>query len=93
MLSWGGICYIAWSVGLEIGGRFYEVSREAIESWKDTPVQNLIQKRFRNKFRNSCLSLKMGPEGYFTIERLSVLKFSSGIAKATLRALLTIGTE
>jgi len=93
MLSWGTICYITWSVGLEIGGRFYEVSRTAIKSWKGSPVENPAKKRFLNKFRKSCLPLKMGAEGYFTIKRLSILKFSSGIAKATLRALLTIERE
>jgi len=77
MLSWGGICYIAWSVSLEIGGRFYEVSKAAIKSWKDSPVESPVQKKFLNKFRKSCLPLKMGTEGYFTIKRLSVLKFSS----------------
>lgn len=80
-----------WSFILEFGGNVLWHSKRNIYSWKNpNPAGNSIRGKELRKFRKSCRPLCVGYDGYFTIKRLSVLKFARSLVRGTFRVLLTL---
>jgi hypothetical protein len=88
----GAAVALFWAGVLECSGRFYNLSRSSIRSWKKEGKMNGIahERKFIGKFCKSCQPLGIGLEGTFVIKRLSSLKFLRAVIKGTFRALATL---
>jgi len=86
----------AWVIVLECSGRFCKNSEDTIKSWRSLKRShqnnndNNEKVKYLNRFKKSCRPLKIGTQGYYSVSRLSVLKFIQGMSKGTLRITLTL---
>jgi len=74
---------------LEFGGKFSKNAIATVKSWKYLNY-SYFDKKWLNKFRKSCIPLRIETKGYFVVKRLTVLKFLRSIVKGTFRALITL---
>jgi len=79
-----------WLTVLRCGGLFQMHSVRTLKSWKYLKFNSKSDAKYVSKFRKSCKPLRIGIEEFFTIRRLTILKFMRGIVKGTFRALLTL---
>jgi hypothetical protein len=87
---WSMMALCVWTIFLQFGGHLYTGSWAAIKSWKYFQWQNRFEGKIFGKVRKSMRPLKVGVGCYFTIKRLTVLKFLRGIVRGTMKALLAI---
>lgn len=85
------MCMMAWTCGLEIIGRFHQMSITTLRSWENLMFRRVEEKKYFKKYAKTCQPLVVGLRGVFTIKRLTVLKFTRAVVKGTFKAVLTIG--
>jgi len=81
---------ILWMAFLQYGGLFHMHAKRTIKSWTLMHFNNQIEAKFMMRFRKSCRPLSVGTVGYYTITRVTVLRFLQGTLRKTFRALLTL---
>jgi len=84
---------ILWGLFLDCCGKYYNSSRDTLESWKySSEGETTACMKYMDKFRKSCRPMYIQSDGYFKIRSLTVLQFFRGIISGTLRALLAFKT-
>jgi len=91
LLLFSFISQLCTVFALEFSGRFSKNAILTVQSWKYMNC-SYFDKKCLNKFRKSCVPLRIETKGYFVIKRLTVLKFLRSIVKGTFRALLTLNS-
>jgi len=76
-------------IALEFCGRFSMNAIATVNSWKYLNC-SYFDKKCLNKFRKSCIPLRVETKGYFVIKRLTVIKFLRSIVRGTFRTLMAL---
>lgn len=90
LIIWTLVLQGFWLMVLEVGGRFHKFSKSTLNSWKFLNIKDKCKKKYMKKFRKSCKPLYLGMQGYFVMNRLSVLKFLRGVIRGTFRTVVTL---
>jgi hypothetical protein len=81
-------CMGHWIVWLLYAGWLNVCCKETLRSWKFFHSENKKELRILGKVKKSCIPLAFKASCYFTIKRLTVLKFMKKITRNTLKSLL-----
>jgi len=77
-----------WIFTLEASGLLTSHATQVLKSWKFMKHKNPLNAKLMRKFIKRSRPLSIYARDFFTIRRLSVLKFIMAIVKGTFRALL-----
>lgn len=78
-----------WSAVLEFGKMYHVSCKKVFSSWKRYDWGSAKERKIMAKFRLSCRPILMSYGKEFVIGPLSVLNFSKGVIRGTMRALLS----
>ncbi|OXA53957.1 hypothetical protein Fcan01_10485 [Folsomia candida] len=93
MFLWSFVFEFWWTVWLEVVGRFYKMSKTTLNSWKNVKSISKHEKKCFMKYAKTCQPLTFGARGVFTINRVTVLKFTRSVVKGTFKAMLAFGRK
>lgn len=78
----------AWTLVLEFGRIMFSRGTKTVNSWSSRDWKTVRDKRLIKKFKKSCKPLLLGCGTVFVIKRATILNFSRGVARGTMRLLL-----
>ncbi len=90
LVSFAWFAISAWSFVLWLGGCLHFRSLRILNSWKYRGNWKLkVERKMMNKFRKSCLPIRIHYGKAYTIRKITVIKFWNGLMKGVFRTMLT----
>lgn len=86
--GWTVTGLISWGFALEECGYMFQYCQRAITSWKYHDWGK--ERKVMSKFRKSCRPMKVAYHKFFSIKRISVLKFFRSVAKSLFKAIVAL---